>query len=58
MINIGDRVITPLGRGTVQEMDGYYIYVLVDTTGSVAEFYAKEIQVYEMDDDGGMAYDE
>lgn len=57
MINIGDRVLTPLGRGTIQGRDGYYIYVLVDTTSSVAEFYPNEIQVYEIDE-GGMAYDD
>lgn len=57
MIKIGDRVLTPLGRGTVQEIDGYYIYVLVDTTGSVGEFYPNELQAYEIDE-GGMAYDD
>lgn len=57
MTKIGDRVISQLGRGTVQEIDGYYIYVLVDTTGTLAEFYSNEVQVYEVDD-GGMAYDE
>ena len=57
LIKIGDRVLSPLGRGTIQEIDGYYIYVLVDTTGSVAVFHPNEVQAYEVDD-GGMAYDE
>ena len=43
-MTIGDRVKTPLGPGTLMDKDGYYCYVMVDTTGSMAEFYSVEIE--------------